>query len=76
MTQAISQNTKEKHSKRLGDDREMNAMLFLQIMKKYGKCPDCGSEKLGNGEGTLEVDDDTFKRTCKCGFEKVIREGE
>lgn len=23
---------------------------------------------LGNGEGTLNVDDNMVKRTCKCGF--------
>ncbi|MBU7316007.1 DUF3797 domain-containing protein [Paenibacillus oleatilyticus] len=26
---------------------------------------------MGNGKGTLEVDDNIIKRTCKCGFNFV-----
>jgi Domain of unknown function (DUF3797) len=54
----------------------MNAMEFLRISAKYNNCPDCGSDKLGNGEGTLSVEEDIYKRTCKCGFEVVVKEGE
>jgi transcription elongation factor Elf1 len=54
----------------------MNAFTFLKISEKYNNCPECGSDKIGNGEGTLTVEDDTYTRTCKCGFEVAIKEGE
>ncbi|APF21458.1 DUF3797 domain-containing protein [Clostridium butyricum] len=41
-------------------------MLFdrtLDLMNKYGKCPECG-----NGEGKLLIDEDVFTRECKCGW--------
>lgn len=40
----------------------------LELMKKYSKCKGCGNEKVGNGEGTLNIEDDIFTRTCKCGW--------
>ena len=46
-------------------------MLFdrtLDLMNKYGKCPECGNEMLGNGEGKLLIDEDVFTRECKCGW--------
>ena len=46
----------------------MNAAKTMKLLRKYAKCPKCGSELLGNGKGSLEVTDDTFKRTCKCGW--------
>jgi len=52
----------------------MNAMKTVELLRKYNKCQKCGSEKLGNGSGTLEVTDDVFKRTCKCGWVVVINE--
>ncbi|MGG3987310.1 DUF3797 domain-containing protein [Bacillus smithii] len=43
------------------------------IIKKYLKCSKCGSDKIGDGEGMLEIDDDTFKRSCKCGWTVEIK---
>lgn len=46
-------------------------MLFyrtLELMNKYGKCPECRNEMLGNGEGKLLIEDDVFIRECKCGW--------
>lgn len=40
----------------------------LALLKKYSKCQNCGSEQIGNGEGTLEIEENTFRRTCKCGW--------
>ena len=53
----------------------MDAWKAAKLMRKFNKCEDCGSEKIGNGEGTLEVQDDTFKRTCKCGWSVEVKEG-
>lgn len=46
----------------------MNAMDFLRISPLINDCPNCGNEYIGNGQGTLEVDENMIKRTCKCGF--------
>lgn len=46
----------------------MNSMDYLRISPLINDCPNCGNRFVGNGEGTLEVDDNIIKRTCKCGF--------
>jgi Domain of unknown function (DUF3797) len=47
----------------------MNIVDSLTLMKQYGDCPQCGNDKLGDGEGTLNIENEIFTRTCKCGFE-------
>lgn len=54
-------------------------MKFKQVNKllnKYAVCPKCGCDTLGNGDGTLVVEDTTFERTCKCGFSVKVNEEE
>lgn len=46
----------------------MNARRTLELIEKYGTCADCGNENVGNGEGKLEVTEDSFTRSCKCGW--------
>jgi len=46
----------------------MNAVDFLNISRFINDCPNCGHDRVGNGEGTLSVDDSIINRTCKCGF--------
>ena len=53
---------------------KMNFRKSLELMEKYSKCQKCGSEYIGDGEGTLVVTDDTFIRTCKCGWRVEIKE--
>lgn len=43
-------------------------------MPKYEKCPDCGNDKVGNGQGAIIVEDDTYTRKCKCGFKITVDE--
>lgn len=47
------------------------------LMVKFGKCPKCGCDHIGNGKGTLEVDTEKgyFKRSCHCGWVIEIKEG-
>lgn len=52
----------------------MNAFKLLAIMPKYEKCPDCGNDKVGNGQGAIIVEDDTYTRKCKCGFKITVDE--
>lgn len=41
---------------------------LLQISRLTNDCPKCGSDKLGNGEGALIVNENIYTRSCKCGF--------
>lgn len=52
----------------------MDALKVLKIMPKYNNCPKCGNGKVGNGEGKLIVEDDTFTRECNCGFKTTLDE--
>lgn len=54
----------------------MKIDLLLAIARKHFSCPECGNTYIGDTQGTLEVDDTTYKRTCKCGWthEEVIEE--
>lgn len=53
---------------------KVEALKVVSLIRKYEKCPYCGNDKVGNGEGGLIVEEDTFKRTCKCGFQITINE--
>jgi len=54
----------------------MNAMKSVELLRKYSKCADCGSDALGNGSGSVEITDNTFKRTCKCGWSVEVDESD
>lgn len=43
-------------------------MDYLRIAPFINDCANCGNQMVGSDEGTLEVDDNIIKRTCKCGF--------
>ena len=49
----------------------MNLKIATKILNKYVKCPMCGNDKLGNGHGTLIIEDEVLERSCRCGF--IIR---
>ena len=46
----------------------MNAMDYLRIAPFINDCPNCGSDIINNGKGSLSVDTLIVKRTCACGF--------
>lgn len=50
----------------------MNYKKSMRLMEKYCDCPKCGNEYIGNGQGGITVEDDTFRRWCKCGFDIII----
>ncbi|MEW9093972.1 MAG: DUF3797 domain-containing protein [Clostridiaceae bacterium] len=52
----------------------MNARMLLTIMPKYNNCPNCGNDKVGDGEGKLIIEDNYFYRECKCGWSIKINE--
>lgn len=55
----------------------MTITEFINLMKKYEKCPYCGCSTIGNGTGTLEGDSSKgyFRRTCRCGWSVTIGDG-
>lgn len=52
----------------------MDALKLIPILKKYESCPKCGSTKISNGQGGITVEDDTYTRSCKCGFKITVNE--
>lgn len=50
----------------------MKLVDSMELMKRYSKCEKCGSELIGNGEGTLEIENNVFKRSCKCGWSVTV----
>lgn len=40
----------------------------VELMGLYQACLECGNTMVGNGEGTISIEGDVFKRTCKCGW--------
>jgi hypothetical protein len=54
----------------------MNVVDSIQLMNKYNNCLRCGSDKIGNGAGKLIIEDDTFHRSCKCGWSITVDEND
>lgn len=52
----------------------MNIFKSMALMEKYGECPNCGNDLIGDGQGGLIVEEDTFRRFCKCGFDITVDE--
>lgn len=52
----------------------MDMEKALRFMDKYEICPECGSDKVGNGQGKLIIDEDYFHRECKCGWRITLNE--
>lgn len=52
----------------------MNVVEACKLIEKYTKCPQCGCDVIGNGKGTLDIDERRFKRTCHCGWSVVVCE--
>ena len=52
----------------------MNGWSIGKLLDKYGECPKCGNEYINNGHGGLVIDNNTFRRFCKCGFDITVDE--
>lgn len=50
------------------DGKEMNITTASKLLKQYSTCPKCGSDKINNGEGSININGNMFERTCKCGW--------
>lgn len=51
----------------------MKALKAVELLRKFNNCPECGSGKVGNGEGKVQIHENTFIRSCKCGWEIEVR---
>ncbi|WP_339243725.1 DUF3797 domain-containing protein [Paenibacillus sp. FSL R10-2796] len=51
----------------------MNFTEAIRLSKKNAECPKCGNGNIGAGEGTINIDENSFERTCKCGWSKTIK---
>jgi len=46
---------------------KMSPIKIMFFILRNSKCRNCGSKKVGNGEGTFILTENKFERTCKCG---------
>ena len=46
----------------------------IKLMEIYGECPICKNNLIGYKEGDFIVDEYSFTRRCKCGYEVTIKE--
>lgn len=46
----------------------------VELMKRYGNCHECGNDRVGGepSQGALVIEEDTFTRSCKCGWKVVV----
>lgn len=51
----------------------MDIQMSIKLLNKYSDCPVCGNDKVGNGAGKLDVSDEIFFRSCKCGYSIKIK---
>jgi hypothetical protein len=52
----------------------MNAVKVAELARVFAACQACGSTFVNNGEGSISITDDTFKRDCKCGWGIQMKE--
>lgn len=57
---------------------KMNVVEITNLLRRYAVCPKCGCDRVGNGKGTFECDGEIgyFKRTCHCGWQIEIKDGD
>lgn len=54
----------------------MNFNSILKVLLDFSTCDICGSNKIGNGEGTITFEEDYFERTCICGWTVTVFQDE
>lgn len=54
----------------------MNMIKAIRLARKHAECPKCGNTFIGSGEGEVIITDNEFYRSCKCGWEITIKEGD
>lgn len=54
----------------------MNMINAMRLARQYAECPKCGNTYVGNGQGEVIITDSEFYRSCKCGWEITVGEGD
>lgn len=54
----------------------MNIADKKLLTAKYAVCPECGSDKVDNGEGFVNVVSSVFTRSCNCGYTVTVNKRE
>lgn len=54
----------------------MNMINAMRLTRQYAECPKCGNIHVGNGEGTVMITTNEFYRSCKCGWEVMVKEAD
>ena len=52
----------------------MKITRAMELIKQYGVCPRCGSDKITGTKGSLIVKNKSFYRSCECGYNVEIKE--
>lgn len=52
----------------------MKITRAMELIKQYGVCPRCGSDKITGTKGSLIVKNKSFYRSCGCGYNVEINE--
>ena len=52
----------------------MRLNQVIKLIEIYGECPICKNNLIGYKEGDFIVDEYSFTRRCKCGYEVTIKE--
>ena len=52
----------------------MKLKEVIKLIEIYGECPICKNNLIGYKEGDFIIDEHSFTRKCKCGYEVTIKE--
>lgn len=54
----------------------VESSIVLKLLKRYEICPRCSNRYIGGKEGTIEIRNGVFRRSCKCGFSVEVADKE
>ena len=52
----------------------MKLKEVIKLIEIYGECPICKNNLIGCKKDDFTVDEHSFTRRCKCGYEVTIKE--
>ena len=47
--------------------KKLSPFKMVLFALRYGKCHECGSRNIGEGQGSFSLTENDFKRKCACG---------
>lgn len=52
----------------------MNEERCIELLRIYGKCPNCGNETIRPNKDKLIITENEYRKKCACGFEVKLEE--